>query len=431
MSGPDVLHALAAQPGGPTLLELGRARDDLALVGGAVRDLLLERAPRELDVVVDAGAAELAHELAGSLRASVTAHERFGTAVVAWQGGRIDIAERRAESYPVPGALPEVRPGNAREDLSRRDFTVNAIAVALGGEHPGRLDAAEHALEDLAARRLRVLHERSFLDDPTRLLRLARYRARLRFDVEPHTAELAARAVSGDALATISRARIGAELRLALHEADAIAALAALEEMGVLVALAPSPDGQGEPTLRLDRERARHALALLPEDGRPDLLLLASLLLTLVNAQGVDPEPVIFELLDGLEFTAGERDRVLRSALVAPALVDEIAHALTASELHDVLSAHPLEAVALAGALGGTPSGDGRHGVSRRAEEWLRTLRHVRLAITGDDLLAAGIPAGPELGMRLGAVLARKLDGELQDGLEAELQAALDASVDS
>ncbi|HSZ13780.1 MAG TPA: hypothetical protein VK790_07080 [Solirubrobacteraceae bacterium] len=431
MSDPDVLQALAAQPGGPTLLELGRARDDLALVGGAVRDLLLGRAPRELDVVVHAGAAELAHELAGSLGASVTAHERFGTAAVAWQDGRIDIAERRAESYPAPGALPWVRPGSAHEDLRRRDFTVNAIAVALGGERRGRLDAAEHALEDLRARRLRVLHERSFLDDPTRLLRLARYRARLRFDVEPHTAELAASAMSNDALQTVSRARIGAELRLALGEADAIAALAALEELGVLAALTSSPDGAGKPKLRLDRERARHALALLPEDGRPDLMLLASLLLPLVNAEGVDPEPIMFELLDDLEFSAGERDRVMRSALVAAALVDEIAHALTPSELHDALSAHPLEAVALAGALGGAPSGDGRHGVSRRAEEWLGTLRHVRLAITGDDLLAAGIPAGPELGMRLGAVLARKLDGELEDGPQAEVQAALDARVDS
>ncbi len=114
-------------------------------------------------------------------------HERFATAVVEWIHGRIDIAERRAESYPRPGALPEVRAATVAEDLARRDFTVNAIAVTLAGPHRGRIDAVEHALEDLSAGRLRVLHERSFIDDPTRLLRLARYRARLAFDVEGET----------------------------------------------------------------------------------------------------------------------------------------------------------------------------------------------------------------------------------------------------
>ncbi len=212
-----MLRALAAQPGGPALLSLARDRDDLELVGGAVRDLLLGRSPRELDVVVAGDAAALARELASLLGARTTAHERFGTAAVEWEQGRIDVAERRVESYPAPGALPQVRPGSAEEDLARRDFTVNAIAVELGGAREGQLHGAAHALEDLHAGLLRVLHERSFNDDPTRLLRLARYRARLGFDVEAHTAELAAQALAAGALATVSRARIGAELRLALQ----------------------------------------------------------------------------------------------------------------------------------------------------------------------------------------------------------------------
>ena len=191
-----------------------------------MRDLLLGSAPRELDVVVAGDAAALARELAARLGAGATLHDRFGTAMLEWDGGRVDIAERRAESYPAPGALPEVRPGTSEEDLARRDFTVNAIAVALGGARRGELTCAEHALEDLDAGRLRVLHERSFIDDPTRLLRLARYRARLGFELEPDTAALASRALGRGALMTVSRARLGAELRLALGEADAPAALA-------------------------------------------------------------------------------------------------------------------------------------------------------------------------------------------------------------
>src|ERR1019366_1194978 len=138
-----------------------------------------------------------------------------------------------------------------------RDFTVNAIAVPLSGRLAGELLCAEHAQEDLREGRLRVLHEGSFLDDPTRLLRLARYSARLGFKAEPRTAELASEALATGALATVSPARTGA-----------VAALGAISELGALTAM--------ERRLRLDESLARRALALLPADGRPDLLLMAS-----------------------------------------------------------------------------------------------------------------------------------------------------------
>jgi tRNA nucleotidyltransferase (CCA-adding enzyme) len=181
--------------------------------------------------------------------------------------------------------------------------------------------------------------------------------------------------------------------------------------------------------LRLDAELARRALALLPADGRPDLLLMASLLLAPTAGYGGDPDEAMYELLDGLEFTAAERERIIRTvrAAPAPALVAAIADAAMPSQLHDALSPHTLEAVAIAGAL----SERGPASVSAKAADWLERLRHVRLAINGDDLLAAGIAAGPQLGMRLDAALARKLDGELDDGRDAELRAALEATVAS
>ncbi len=417
-TGAQILDALRARPGGPELLALAGARNgDVALVGGAVRDMLLGREPRELDVIAPDGA-QLATGLAASLATEgstnpprVTAHERFGTAIVEWDGARVDIATRRAESYPVPGALPDVRAGSVEEDLQRRDFTVNAIAVPLGGAREGELMCAPGALEDLAAARLRVLHDRSFVEDPTRLLRLARYSARLGFEPELHTAALAAQALDGGALETVSPARVGAELRLALGETDAVAAFAALDELGVFAAL--------ERRLRFDADLARRALALLPSDGRADLLLLAVLLLPVAIDPAADPEPVMFELLDGWEMTAPERERVMRTALVASSLEREMELADLPSELHDALFAHTIEAVALGGALGHDPSD---------AREWIDTLRHVRLEIAGADLLAAGVPTGPEIGERLSAALARKLDGELQDGRDAELRAALEGS---
>jgi tRNA nucleotidyltransferase (CCA-adding enzyme) len=423
--GGEVLDALRAQPGGPELLALAEGTAGLALVGGAVRDLLLGRAPRELDVVLAGDAAALAHELAArvdvgaSAPARVTLHDRFGTAMLEWDGARVDIAERRAESYPAPGALPEVRPGSSEEDLARRDFTVNAIAVTLGGPRTGEIVSAAHALKDLDARRLRVLHERSFIDDPTRLLRLARYRARLGFELEPDTAALAATALQEGALMSVSRARLGAELRLALAEQGAAAALEQMGELGVLAALTPG--------LRFERDLAERALALLPADGRRDLLLMALLLAHLTVMPAQDPEPAIFGILNEMEFTAADRERTMRSALAAPALVSTMTLALKPSQLREALHVHTPEAIALAAALAGESSPV----AAQVASEWFQRVRLVRLQITGDDVVAGGVAPGPEVGRRLTATLARKLDGELGDGREAELRAALETTVES
>ena len=167
------------------------------MVGGGVRDLLLGRAPHELDLVVEGDALAVARRAAARLGGAVVIHQRFGTATVQASGVAFDLAGARAETYPRPGALPEVRLGAPlREDLARRDFTVNAIALRLAD---GELTEWPGALDDLAAGRLRVLHDGSFHDDATRLLRLARYAGRLGFAVEEHTGALAREAVAAGA----------------------------------------------------------------------------------------------------------------------------------------------------------------------------------------------------------------------------------------
>jgi tRNA nucleotidyltransferase (CCA-adding enzyme) len=420
-----VLEQLRGLPGGEALLEVTAEREDVELVGGAVRDLLLGGTPREIDVVVGDRAASFAGDAAlfteqlcarlnasfssgaGAL-ASTSEHERFGTARVAWDGGEIDIATRRAEVYAAPGALPDVRAGTEREDLERRDFTVNAIAVSLGGAHRGALRHTPDALEDLAAGRLRILHDASFVDDPTRLLRLARYKARLRFEVEDHTATLVAAAVAERALDTVSGARIGAELRLALAEDDAVTALGAMDDLGLLSAL--------HPRLRLDRPIVLGALALLPEDGRRDLLLMAALALPLVLRVDGDPGVELSALLNRWEFSAGDRDRVVGAAQAVVGLLHDLCMAESPSQLREIAGRAPIEGVALAGA----------HGNAEAARSWLEDVRHIRLQIDGADLIAAGIPEGPEIGQRLEAVLKLRLDGELAGDREAELKVALD-----
>ena len=214
----------------------------------------------DLDLVIEGDAVEAARRLGAALDGELTVHDRFGTATVEAGGHVYDLATARAESYARPGALPDVRPGTLEQDLLRRDFTVNAIARRA--RRAGRV--APHALEDLDARVLRVLHERSFLDDPTRLLRLVRYATRLGFAVEAGTAALASAAIAGGALATVTPTRVGGELRLLLREPSALDALAWVAGSGRCV-----------PGMAFDRELAERASALLPADGRGDLLLLA------------------------------------------------------------------------------------------------------------------------------------------------------------
>jgi tRNA nucleotidyltransferase (CCA-adding enzyme) len=374
----------------PDLLERARALPGLAeippeppvhLVGGAVRDLLRDREPRDVDLVVEGDPDPVATALGGA----VAAHERFGTASAVVDGRRYDLVRARAETYPAPGALPEVFEGTLDDDLHRRDFTVNTFALALAD---GELRWAGRAEEDLEAGLLRVLHPLSFVDDPTRLLRLARYAGRLGFAIEPETERLARGAVAGGALGTVSPTRIGAELNLLAREPDPVAAFDALRALGIDEAIA---SGFG---IR-DAEHVRRALAELPEDGRPDVVVLAAAL------RGVN-DPA--ELLGRLGRPASDVRLVCHA--LEPAELDGASPGETAERLRS------LEQAALLAAGG-----------SAEAARWLEETRHVELEITGDDLRAAGVPEGPELGAALRAARRAKRDGDLPGGREAELAA--------
>ena len=395
----ELLERVRALPAARPLLARLDDRPGVYLVGGAVRDLLLGGVPFDLDLVVEEDAATLAAALGGQL----TVHDRFGTSTVRLDGFTYDIGRARRETYPRPGALPDVAPARLDEDLIRRDFTVNAIAIALGGDRPGELRSAPNALEDLDAGRLRILHDRSFIDDPTRLFRMARYASRFGFEIEPHTRALAGEAIDGGALGTVTGPRVGAELRLLARERDPVCALLGLRDLGLDRALQP---GFG----LADEVLARRALELLPGDARPDRLVLG------IASLGV-PAGDLTELLDSLAFEAEDRDVIVATAVRAEGLASALTAAEAASEIAAAAGNGPAELVALAGALG----------PERQAWDWLGALRHVRLEIDGRDLLAAGVPEGPAIGRGLRAALAAKLDRRVS-GREQELAEALKAA---
>ena len=382
----QALEALRALPCGARALDAFSPGDGVHVVGGAVRDLLLGRRPREVDLVVEGDV----DEAAGRLGGEVTAHDRVGTARVLFDDCEIDLARARRERYLRPGALPEVEPASLEEDLERRDVGVNAIALSL---HDGTLHAVDGALDDLERGVLRVLHDRSFVDDPTRLWRVARYAARLGFEVEPRTRALAHAADPS----TVSGDRLGAELRLALREPDPPAALRAARDLNAHLL----PDGFDP-----DPARLAAALALLPEpEGRPDLVTLAA-------ATGGMDVRALLGWLDDMGFTAADRDTVAAASRFSTGA--PLRRARTPAEIARAARGAPVEAVALVG--------------GENARRWLDELRHVRLEISGDDLLAAGVPQGPEVGERLRRALDRKLDGEVS-GRAGELEAALESGV--
>jgi tRNA nucleotidyltransferase (CCA-adding enzyme) len=390
------------------------------LVGGAVRDLLMGAEAVDLDIAVEGDAETVAHRLAAGLSGEVLAHDRFGTATVTAAGLTVDLARTRRETYAAPGALPDVEPAALDEDLGRRDFTINAMALSLAADELGAVRDPHGGRDDLVARLVRVLHPSSFVDDPTRLLRAVRYAARLGFVIEDETRALALATVAGRALDTVSGPRIRDELIDLLAEHEAPRGVSLLAELGLDAAL--------HPALRADSELVAAAKLGASETGaRPELAALAAFCVDGSRPTGSPPatgaaasvasrHEGIAAWVDGLGLLAEERDAVLRAARLAPALAARLDGGLRPSELHALLAPEPPEALALALALGAP---------AEPVLEFVARLRPMRLEITGADLLAAGVPESPALGRALEETLARKLDGEL-DGRDDELRAAIE-----
>jgi tRNA nucleotidyltransferase (CCA-adding enzyme) len=401
----DLRERLRAVPGVDRLLPALDGLPPAYLVGGAPRDLLRGAVALDLDVAMEGDGVVAAQELARRLGGRTVRHERFGTATVEADRLVVDLASTRTEVYDHPGALPRVKWASLREDLARRDFSVNAMAIGLKGDELGRLHDPQDGLADLQEGQVRVLHEASFRDDPTRLLRAVRYGARLDFPLEFETERLALDAIADGALLTVSGARVRDELLLMLAETDPAGPVARAHALGIDRALHPELDG--------DPELVAGAAMGAMETGADRVV---AALAALVSA-----DPLSLAVwLDRLQLSRPMRDRAVNAARSAPG----IARALglrdqrRPSELARLLSGASPEALALALALGAPPA---------PVLEWVHRLRHVRLEITGDDLLREGVPSSPALGRALEAALARKLDGEI-DGREEELAAALEAA---
>jgi tRNA nucleotidyltransferase (CCA-adding enzyme) len=403
----------------PAVQAVAVSYEGVYLVGGAVRDVLLDEQSLDLDIMVEGDAISFARRLADELGLRSHPHEKFQTAVVKGTDReghelRIDVASARTEFYGAPGALPDVEPSTLRHDLARRDFTINAMASSLRADDLGATYDFFGGFGDLNRRTVRVLHNLSFVEDPTRLLRAVRYEARLGFRMDGHTLSLARGSIETRLVGDLSSARLRDELLDILAEERVGAALGRIHELSLDRALHPRL--RADPAAIELIERARAIATHPPYRGlvRESLVMLACL----CRDMSADE---IYEWLERLRMRRSDQDVVAAAVAVAPIVVERLSseRSLTPAELSELLEGRPVEVLLVAELLAGDTDR-----VSKRVRGYLERLRDVRLEITGDDLRRAGVPESPALGRALEETLALKLDGFV-DGHEEELRMAL------
>ena len=379
--------------------EVAQAEDQrLYLVGGAVRDLLLGRPNLDFDLVVEGDAPRLARQLARASREKVVTHPRFGTAKFSRSDLSIDLVTARSESYLRPGALPEVEPGTIQDDLARRDFSINAMAIHLVPASFGQLFDPQGGRTDLEQRLIRILHPKSFIDDATRILRALRYEQRLGFQLEENTEKLLRQHKS--MLDTISGDRIKHEVELILEEEKPERILHRAEELGVLQALHPSLKGDGWLA-----ERFRHARQLAPS---PFSFIYLSLLLYHLTEEELERFIARLNIVGGLALILRHTMR-LKADFPALAVPD-----LPRSGVYRLLRQYTQEAITACVLACDSPA------VRSRLDLYLTDLRYVKLFLDGEDLKQMGLAPGPRLGKMLGALLEAKLDNKVSTREEEE-----------
>jgi len=375
------------------------------LVGGVVRDLLLGVANLDVDVVVEGDGIGLAKEVVARIGGRVRAHAKFGTAVVVLPGDfHLDIASARREFYDRPAALPEVESSSIREDLARRDFSINSMAVALDVPHRGELLDFFGGLRDLTQKKIRVLHNLSFVEDPTRIFRAVRFGRRYGFFMDEHTEELARRAIEMGMVDHLTDVRIREELIAILSEESAYSALRRLDELRALKGIHPKMvvDDELARTFANIDEVLRRLDVYFSACPRRWVVLLMAMLRSLRRRE-------IQSWGARMRLRKGDTALLEQGVLSAPRLLKKLASpaSMRPSTLYFMLHDLRPEALVYVQAIAGDDV------QSRRVEHYLMDLKGAKPHLTGRDLARLGLPPGPHFGEILHALQVAKLDGRV------------------
>jgi len=410
--GPDLGERLLAIESLQEVFEAVQAVSEpfegVYLVGGAVRDVLMGEPNFDVDIAVEGDGIALGEALARELGGRVVPHEKFGTAIVLYgNGSRVDVATARTEFYNHPGALPTVEQASIRQDLYRRDFTINAMAVSLKGADFGRLVDYFGGHRDLAGGVVRVLHNLSFIDDPTRIFRAVRYETRYGFRMDAHTFGLAKACVEMDLVGELSSARVRDELQALLSEERVGDSVRRMAVLGI--------DRAIHPHLAADEEAVSliEAIDSLREVYAPEAPAWRLRLVVLARRLG---STEVLDWADRLKLRRRDAERIADAVAVAPRLRDLVGATKEPAALWQRVAPHDPDGALLALA---TSKGRAR----KRLERYFEELRGVTLEISGGDLAELGLGESPQVGAVLEELRRRKLNGEL-DGRAAEIEAA-------
>ena len=374
-------------------------------VGGFVRDLMLKRRNLDLDVVVEGEKGLPARELASELKAQATLYSQFGTATLQLpNGGRLDLAAARQEHYPYPGALPVVRPGSIEDDLFRRDFTINAMAMRIGFKGFEGFVDPYNGQKDLGKKKIRVLHPKSFLDDPTRILRAVRFEQRFGFHIEPFTLRLMKGAQQKGSFATVKPARYFAEFRKILREEKPLRVMRRLQRLGSLDFLQKNFCPDWTLLSRIEKNISPFNRRTTGRQHDWSLVYLAALFTGMKPAQRE-------AMGERFNLSRVERNVLSQSALARP-LIGKLKKKRPASEVYLMLT--PLQEEIIFFIRVQTSDKI----VAQSIDDFWRRSRQVRPLLTGDDVKRMGIESGERIGEILRILLLNRIDQKLHSRMD-------------
>ncbi|MGI6064992.1 MAG: CCA tRNA nucleotidyltransferase [Bacillota bacterium] len=372
------------------------------LVGGIVRDIILGVTGSDLDIVVEGNGLFFARYLSEAFSARLSIYERFRTASVYFQEGlKIDVASARTEVYPYPAALPIVKNGSLKQDLFRRDFTINAMALGINQSNFGRLIDFFSGKFDLEQKSIRVLHKKSFLEDPTRIIRAVRFEQRYKFTIEPQTLYLAYQAINNKMIEELSSARLKEELVLLIEEADPAPSLERLVDLGIWEQIFPETSFTEE-----IKSFFREATVVLKE-MRIFFPKIDKLLYYLIILCADLSEQEIGQIVNRMQFPKNyERiinhtGHIKRKFFVGQGLAASLE---IPSAWHNFLGSLPGESISYLYLISKNENRE-------KIKNYLAIRKTVVMETTGKDLMNFGLKPGPKYRKLLDVILAARLDG--------------------
>lgn len=379
----------------------------LYLVGGFVRDLILGVKNLDLDFVVEADGIKFAQILTQRLKAKMISHRRFGTATIILEHrNKIDIASARSETYPKPASLPQVSLGSIKDDLKRRDFTINAMAINLSRKNFGKLIDFFGGESDLRYKRIRILHNLSFIDDPTRILRAIRFETRYNFRIEPKTLSCLKEAVKLGMLKKVEPQRLRDDLILVLKEKNPIKEIKWIHKLTGFNFI--------DPHLYITKKTYDFLKSIEKEifwfkrncPQRRGLDTWLIYFMVLINSLNIKHTK---NLLNRLALRRGEKRRVLSFKKINPGYIRQLCKLkIMPAEIFNLLEPLSYEAILMLKAKYKNKN------LQRHIKDFFEIYNGMRLSIRGEDLKKLGIAPGPYYQKIFTQVLQAKLNGEIK-----------------